>query len=129
MDTDLKLLRWYEKIILLSITLISFLAIYYSIEYIISIGLTKLLRIDLCDNSNDCEECYGECCTNDEILYVNNHLDKDEARKVIDQYLFKYDEDQHYDYDDMRTDIINHFGGEVKPSDIYDKLDFDIRNP
>lgn len=50
MDIDLKFYRWYEKIILLSITVIVFISLYFSIEYILLLGLTKGVKNDLCDN-------------------------------------------------------------------------------
>ena len=53
MDIDLKLLRYYEKISILGITLIVFISLYFSIEYILSLGLIKTLRNDLCNNSKN----------------------------------------------------------------------------
>lgn len=53
MDIDLKFYRLYEKIILLSITLIVFISLFFSIEYILLLGLTKSLKIDLWDKSEN----------------------------------------------------------------------------
>lgn len=124
MDTDLNLLQWWEKIILLSITVIAFISIYFSFEYLLSLGVIKLVRIDL----NDFEEgCYDCETPNTDQIFIRTDKPIKEVRNIVTQHIRKF-RDENLDYDDTMKNIANSLGGEVPSKQVYEVIDFNIHS-
>lgn len=126
MHTDLQILVWYEKIIFVTIALVSFISIYFGIEYILLLGSLRFVRIEINDDNGDCFNCGGECCKDRDTLYFLTDKEESKIHFDVTQSIREY-QDTNLSYDDMLEMIKSKVGDFVEnPLNEHIKLEYDL---